>query len=88
MKRRFQQISLAWIFRVEELEQLDDEPLVDVFLSNGRLEVGRLEETEEELVDELKVGPGGFKGRLVFFGIEFGAVRARCGRKGAEGIHS
>ena len=55
MKRRFQEISLAGVFRVEELEQLHDEPLVDVFLSNGRLEVGRLEETEEELVDELKV---------------------------------
>ena len=60
MKSGFEKISLSRIFRIEELEQLDDESLVDVLFRDCRLEVWRLEESEEELVDELQMRPRGF----------------------------
>ena len=48
---RLEEVPLAGILAVEELQELEDEFLVDDFLPDARLEVGGLQEPQEELVD-------------------------------------
>lgn len=54
VEHRLQEVSLARVFRIEELEKLEHELLVDDLLADARLEIGRLEEPQEEFVHELK----------------------------------
>lgn len=49
--------------------------LVYVTLGDVCVEVGALDEAEEEFVDNLKVRPGEFEDGLVLFGIECVARR-------------
>ena len=72
-----EEVALARVLAVEEVEQLHEELLVDGLLGGVGLEVGRLEESEEELVDDLEVGPRRLQVRLVLLRVEFRA----CGRK-------
>lgn len=48
-----------------------------MFLGNVRLEVRRLEQPEEQLVDELQVRPRRLQRRLIFLWVEFRTVRIR-----------
>ena len=54
MKHRLEEVSLARVFGVEELEKLEHELLVDDLLADARLEIRRLEEPQEEFVHELQ----------------------------------
>ena len=58
MQDGFQEIPLPGIFTIEEFQQLKHEFLIDDFLPNARLEVGGLKETQEKLIDKLKVAYG------------------------------
>lgn len=73
----FEEIPFSRIFRVEQLEQLQDELLIDHPFTDGRLKVGTFEETQEELVDELQVRPARLQRRVVFFGIKVGILARR-----------
>lgn len=42
MQHRFQEVPLARVLRVEQVEQVQQKLLIDVALRDGRLEVGRL----------------------------------------------
>lgn len=81
MQRRLQQVSLPGVLRVEQVQEVEHELLVDEALGHVRLEVGRLEDTQEQVVDELQVGPGRLQRGLIFLGVEFGTVRVRGGRE-------
>ncbi len=63
------------LLRATPAAHLQDELLVDAALGDVGLEVGRLEEAQEELVDELQMRPGRLQRRLVLLRVEFGAVR-------------
>ena len=54
VQHRLEEVSLARVFGVEELEKLEHELLVDDLLADARLEIGRLEEPEEEFVHKLE----------------------------------
>lgn len=48
------EITFSRVFRVEQVEQLEHESLINVLFADGRLEVWRFEEAKEEFVDELE----------------------------------
>ena len=54
MEYRFEEVSLPRVFGVKKLQKLKYEFLIDDFFANRWLEVGGLEETQEELIDELE----------------------------------
>ncbi len=54
VQHRLQKVPLSRVLAVEELEQLQHELLVDHLLPNAGLEVGRLQEPQEELVHQLQ----------------------------------
>ena len=56
MQHGLEEVPLPRVLAVKELEQLEDELLVDDFLPDARLEVGRLQEAQETLVDKLEDG--------------------------------
>ena len=53
MEGGFEQIPFPRVFRIEQLQKLNHESLVDVFFGDCGLEVWRLEKTQEKLVDQL-----------------------------------
>ena len=59
MKNGLEEVALAGILAVEELEELKQELLVDELLGEIGLEVGRLEEAQKELVNDLEMRPSG-----------------------------
>lgn len=79
MERGLEEIAFAGIFRVEKLEEVENEGLIDVSLGEVRVEVRALDETEEELVYDLEVRPCEFENRLVLFRVE-GVARGINGR--------
>ena len=87
VQRRLEKVTLSRVLRVEEVEQLQDEFVVDVTLGDRRLEVRRLEKAQKKLVDKLQVGPGHLQGRLVLLGVEFGSVGVRRRWQRAEQVH-
>jgi hypothetical protein len=72
MERRLEEVPFAWVFRVEQLEHLHDKRLVDVLLRQSWLEIGRLQEAQEKLVDELEVRPRCLEGRLILLWVKLG----------------
>lgn len=60
VERRLKEVTLAGILRIEELEEIEYKRLIDVPLGEVGIEVGALYKSEEELVDDLEVGPGEF----------------------------
>lgn len=72
MQHCLEEIPLSRIFGVEQLQQLKNEFLIDHPLADGRLKVRALEETQEELVDELQVRPARLQRRIVLLRIEIG----------------
>jgi hypothetical protein len=65
-----EEVALAWVFRVEELEEVEDERLVDVSLGEVRVEVWAFDEAEKEFVDNLEVRPGKLEDRFVLFRVK------------------
>lgn len=88
MQNRLQEIALAGIFGVEEIQKSEHELAVNEALSDVRGEVWRFEKAQEEFVDDLQMRPRRLQGRLVFFGIELGPVWVRRRRQCAEEIDS
>lgn len=86
MQHRLEEVTLARILRVEQFEQLEHEILVNVSLGDARLKVGRLQEAQVELVDELQMRPRRLQRRFVLLGIEFSAVRIRRWRQRSEEV--
>lgn len=86
MKRCFEEITLARIFTVKQLEKLENKGLVDVAFTNVSVEVGTFDESEEEFVNDLKMGPGKFKDRLVFLRIKSVACRVDLRRNGSKQV--
>jgi len=70
MESGFQKVAFPGILRVEEFQQVEDKRLIDVALGNVRVEIGTLDESQEEFVYDLKMGPGELKDGLVFFRVE------------------
>ena len=67
---RLEVVPLARILRVEQLQHRDDRGLIDVSLRHLRVDIARDDEAEEELVDELQVGPGRLQERLVLLRVK------------------
>ena len=67
---RLEVVPLARILRVEQLQHRDDRGLVDVSLRHLRVDIARDDEAEEELVDELQVGPRRLQEGLVLLRVK------------------
>lgn len=65
-----EKVALARIFRVEELEEIQHERLVDVPLSEIRVEIRAFDEAQKEFIYNLKMRPRELEDRLVLFRIE------------------
>jgi len=63
-------VSLSGIFRVEQLENVQDKEAVDVLLENFEIHVVGSDEAQEELVHDLKMGPGRLEGGLLILGVQ------------------
>ena len=70
MQRRFEKVALARVLRIEELEEVEDEGLINVSFREVGIEIGALHESEEKLVHDLQMGPSQLENRLVLFGVE------------------
>lgn len=81
MQDCLEEVSLARILTVEQVEQLQEELLIDELLGRVGLEVGRFEKSQEKLVDDLKMRPRSLQIGLVLFGIELGAGGIRAWRQ-------
>lgn len=57
VKHRLQEVALAGILGVEQIQQSEHELAVDETLGDVRGEVGRFEKAQEELVDNLEMRP-------------------------------
>jgi hypothetical protein len=51
-----EEVTLTRIFAVEKFQKLKNKFLIDDLFADAWLEVRRLEETQKELVHELKIG--------------------------------
>lgn len=65
---------------------IQDEVMIDVGLGYVCIEVGRLDEPQEELVNNLEMGPRDLEDRLVLFGIKSFTVIDHRGRYWSEQI--
>ena len=54
MEDSLEEVTLTRIFAVEKFQKLKNKFLIDDLFADARLEVGRLEETQKELIHELK----------------------------------
>lgn len=82
----FEEIAFTRVLRVEEFEEIEDEGLVNVSFGEVGVEVGALDESEEELVDDLEMGPCKLEHRFVFFWVERVTCWVYRRRNGAEEI--
>jgi len=53
MEGSFEKVAFSRILRVEELEEIKDEGLIDVTLCHVSVEIGAFDESEEEFIDNL-----------------------------------
>ena len=56
MEDSLEEVTLTRIFAVEKFQKLKNKFLIDDLFADAWLEVRRLEETQKELVHELKIG--------------------------------
>ena len=87
MQYGFEEVALARILAVEQVEQLEEKLLIYIFFGYIWLKVGRFQEAKKKLIDDLQVRPGGLQIRLVLLGIELGARRIRAGRQRAKHVN-
>ena len=86
MEGGFQKVPLARVFRIDEFENVEDKRLVDVSFRKVGVEIGTLEESEEEFVHDLEMGPGQLEDWLVFFRVKGVSARVNTRGDGAEKI--
>ena len=70
VQNSFQVIPFPRIFRIKEFHQLKAEGLINVLFGSLSIDFTGNNESQEELVGDLQVGPGGFQDRFVFLWIE------------------
>jgi hypothetical protein len=70
VKGGLQKVTLAWVFRVKELEEVEDKRLIDVSLCEVGVEIWALHKAQEEFVDNLEMRPGQLEDWFVFLWIE------------------
>lgn len=80
MQRCLQEIAFTGILRVEKLKEVEHESLVDISLGEIRIEIGTLDEAQEEFVNDLEMRPGELKDGFVFFWVV--SVACRVDRRG------
>ena len=56
MEDSLEEVTLTRIFAVEKFQKLKNKFLIDDLFADAWLEVRRLEETQKELIHELKIG--------------------------------
>mmetsp|Transcript_10737 Transcript_10737/g.25650 ORF Transcript_10737/g.25650 Transcript_10737/m.25650 type:complete len:223 (-) Transcript_10737:100-768(-) len=77
MQNRLQVVPFPRVLRVKQFQKARDEVGVDVLASHLRLRRARDHETQEELVDNVEMGPGGLEDRLVLLRVKGRVARAR-----------
>ena len=87
MQYSFKKVSFPRVLAVEQVKQLHEKLLVDELFGCVGLKVGRLEEPQKKLVDNLQVWPGGLQIWLVLLGVELGARRIRARRQRPEHVY-
>lgn len=80
MQSRLEEVTLARIFRIKELEEVEDEGLVDISFGEVGVKIGTFYETEEEFIDNLEMRPREFEYRLIFFRVI--SIPCRVDRRG------
>lgn len=65
-----QEIALPWILRIEELQEVQNEELINIPLGNVRVEIRTFNEPQEELVDDLEVWPGELQDGFILFWVK------------------
>lgn len=70
VESRLEEISLAGVFRVEELEELKDKAMVNVGFGDVGVEILTLDEAQEEFINDLDMGPSNLQDGLILLWIE------------------
>lgn len=70
MKSGLQKVAFPRIFRVKELEQIEDEWLIDVSLRHVSIKIWTFDESKEEFVNDLQVWPCQLKNGFVLFWVK------------------
>lgn len=86
VKRRLEEVSLARVLRVKELQKLQHEAMVNVRLGNVGVEVLAFDKAQEELVDNLNVRPSNLQDGFVLLRIESFSLGVHRGRNGSEEV--
>lgn len=81
-----EEIAFTGVFRVKEFEEIEDKGLVNVSFGKICVKVGTLDKSEEEFIDNLKMGPCELEHRLVLFWVERVTCWVYGGRDRAEEI--
>mmetsp|Transcript_30544 Transcript_30544/g.73209 ORF Transcript_30544/g.73209 Transcript_30544/m.73209 type:complete len:292 (-) Transcript_30544:350-1225(-) len=86
VKDGLQIVTLSWILRIEEIQELEHEGVVNEPFRDLRVHVIGYHKPKEELVHNLQVRPGGLEGWLILLVIEqcIGILVHR--RQGAENV--
>jgi hypothetical protein len=80
MERRLEKIALPWVFRVEELEEVEYKRLVDISFGHISVKFRMLYEPEEEFINYLKMGPCELEDWFILFRVE--GITSRIHRRG------
>lgn len=86
MEGRLQKVSFARILRVEQLQKLQNEAVVDIGLGNVGVEILALNEAQEKLINNLDMWPGNLENGLILLWIKGLALRVHGGRDWAEQV--
>jgi len=70
MKCSLEEVALPWVLGVKEFKKIEDEWLIDVPFCEVGVKVRAFDKSKEELVDDLKMGPGEFEDGFIFLWIE------------------
>lgn len=86
MQGGLEEVSLARVLRVKELQELQNETVVDISLRDVRVEVLAFDKAEEELVDDLNMRPCNLQHGLILLRIESLALGVHGRRDRAEQV--
>jgi hypothetical protein len=81
-----QEVPLAGILGIKQLKKLEDEAMVDVRLGDVGVEILTLDEAQEELINDLDMGPSNLENGLILFRVERLALGVYWGRDRAEQV--
>ena len=80
VERRFEEVALPRVFRVEQFKKIKHELLVDIPFCDVGVEIRGLDKPKEEFVNDLKMRPCKLENRLILFRIK--CVSRRIGLRG------